>query len=166
MIKSLDLRRGETFRRLSAYLTALVLALASMTPLILSGLASADLLDERELQSTVATPGATTDLTWIFDTTANAANVNQIEIEFCDTPLDACTVVNTPTIAGSPAATLTGFSDNTVTSTTRVNGDNGGSNNQVDIVLTTPGSGASLDEATVSLAPTDITNNAAANTSY
>jgi hypothetical protein len=62
-------------------------------------------------------------------------------------------------------ATLTNFTSggNTVT---RQSGDNGGTNNQILIDKTTADAGASLNEATISMAADDITNNAAANTSY
>ena len=161
-------RFRDLSRRTQAGLSAVLIAFAAVAPVLLSGSASAaPVLTERELQSTTARPGQTTDLTWIFDTTAAVANINQIEIEFCDSPLGTCNVTKVPTIAASPTATFSNFTSNPVTSTTRVNGDAGGTNsNQIDIVKTTADAGASLNEATISLAPTDITNNATANASY
>jgi hypothetical protein len=157
----------EKSRRMSAWLQALVLTSAGLTPLIVTSAASAaPILAERELQSTTSEVSTTTDLTWVFDTTADVADIEQIEIEFCDSPVGTCNTTKTPALAASPAATLSGFSDLTVTSTDDVNGTNGGTLNQIDIVLTTPGAGISLDEATVSLEATDVTNNATVNASY
>lgn len=157
----------ELSRKAQAGIAALVLTLGSITPVLLGSNASAaPALLERELQSTTARPSQTTDLTWIFDTTSQVANIKQIEIEFCATALGACTTTDVATIAASPAATLNGFTSNTVTSTTRTSGDNGGTDNQIDIVKTNADAGASLDEASISLAPTDITNDDTANKTY
>lgn len=154
-------------QRLVVIFQAAILLLGLILPLLVVGSASAaPQLTGRELQSTTAQVGVTTDLTWIFDTTSDVANINQIEIEFCDQPVGTCTVVNIPTIAAALVATLTNFTTNTVTSTTKVSGDNGGTNNQINITKTTIDAGASLVNATISLAPTDITNNASANKSY
>ena len=150
----------ELSRKTQAGLAAAVLTLASVLPVVIQGNAlAAPALLERELQSTSAVPSATTDLTWIFDTTADTANIDHIEIEFCDTPLGACAITKTPAVAASPTATLTGFTSNTVTSTSRTDGDTAGasSNNQIVIDKTTADAGASLDEATISLGATDIT---------
>jgi len=166
MIQTNSLRNGETFRRVSAWATALLIAVASIAPLALYGTASAASLDERELQSSTARPSVNTQLTWVFDTTADVANIDHIEIEFCDTPLDTCTTVNTPTIDATIGATLSSFTTNTVTATTRQSGDNGGTNNQVIVDKTTVDAGANLNEASIQLELNDITNNASANTSY
>lgn len=146
---------------------ALILA-ALLIPLFASiGSAyAAPPLGERELQSTTARPSQTTDLTWIFDTTADTANIDYIEIEFCDAPLGTCAITNTPALSNTPTATLSGFTTNTVTGTTRQNGDSGGTNNQYQIDKTNADAGASLDEATISFGASDITNNATANRSY
>jgi hypothetical protein len=161
-------RIRELSRRAQAGLAAALLGLLTATPLLVpSSVMAAPALAERELQSTSAVPSTTTDLTWIFDTTSAVANINQVEIEFCDSPLGSCAVTKVPTIAASPTATLSNFTSNTVTSTTRTNGDAGGTNsNQIVIVKTTADAGASLDEASISLAASDITNNATANATY
>ncbi len=152
--------------RFEALTYVFMLLLSFFVPLLTPSLAhAAPTLTERELQSTTARPGQTTDLTWIFDTTADVANIDHIEIEFCDTPLGTCTTVNTPTIAASVTATLTNFTSNGNTAS-RQSGDNGGTNNQILVDKTTADAGASRDEATISLDPTDITNNATANRSY
>ncbi len=166
MIQTNSLRNGETFRRVSAWATALLVAVAGFAPLALYGTASAASLDERELQSSTAQPSVNTQLTWVFDTTADVANIDHIEIEFCDTPLDTCTTVNTPSIDATINATLGNFTTNTVTATTRQNGLTGGANNEILIDKTTVDAGASLNEASIQLDLTDITNNATANRSY
>ena len=167
MHKTLTQSMRENMRRVSAWVQALVLLGSGFLPMALSGVASAaPVLLERELQSTTARPSQTTGLTWIFDTTADTANIDHIEIEFCDGPLGTCTTTNTPAIAASPTATLTNFTSNGVTGTTRGNGDNGGTNNQITVDKTTVDAGASLNEASISFGATDFTNNATANRSY
>ncbi len=163
-----SLTLGQRMRRFNAWFQALVLTGAGIAPIALMGSASAaPVLTERELQSTVAQPGVDTDLTWIFDTTADVANIDHIEIEFCDQPVGTCTIVNTPTInSATPTVTLTNFTSNTTTSSTRGNGDNGGTANQIVVDKTTVDAGASLNEATISFLVTDFTNNASDNTSY
>ncbi len=159
-------RQKARAKRLEALIYATILMLSVFSPVFMPGVAhAAPTLTERELQSTSARPSQTTDLTWIFDTTADVANIDHIEIEFCDTPLGTCTIVNTPTIAVSLTATLTNFTSGGNTAS-RQSGDNGGTDNQILIDKTTADAGASKDEATISLSPTDITNNAVANKSY
>jgi hypothetical protein len=170
MSVSID-RLRDLSRRTQAGLTAVVLALAATAPVFLAGSASAaPTLLNRKLASTSARPGQTTQLTWTFDTTSAVANIKQISIEFCDSPLSTCSNVsgttNIPSVAASPTATLSNFTSNTLTSTTRVGGAGGGTNNQIDIVKTTADAGASLATATVQLGASDITNNATANKSY
>ena len=168
MQQNLTQRTSEKVRRFSAWFQALVLTLVGLSPLAMTGMASAaPVLTERELQSTVAQPSVGTDLTWIFDTTADVANIDYVEIEFCDSPVATCTVVNTPTInSATPTVTLSNFTTNTTTASIRQGGDNGGSNNQIQIDKTTVDAGASLDEASISFLTSDFTNNATANTSY
>lgn len=170
MVKNTNIKLtyGQKQRRFSAWFQALALTLAGLSPLALTGMASAaPVLLERELQSTRAVPSTTTDLTWIFDTTADVANIDHIEIEFCDAPVGTCAVTKTPDIdiTANLVATLTNFTSggNTIT---RQSGDNGGANNQILIDKTTADAGASLDEATISLDADDITNDSVANTSY
>ncbi len=155
-----------SLRRVAAIAQAAVIAIGVMVPLLMIPSASAATLDERELRSSTAQPSVNTQLQWVFDTTADVANIDHIEIEFCDTPLDTCTTVNTPTIDATIAATLTGFTTNTVTATTRQNGLSGGTNNEILVDKTTVDSGSSLNEASIQLDLTDITNNATANRSY
>ena len=158
----------ELSRKAQAGFAALVLTATTIVPVVIQGSAlAAPALLERELQSTTARVSQTTDLTWIFDTTSDVANIDHIEIQFCDAPLGDCNTTRTPAIAASPTATLTNFTTGG-NSASRTNGDGGvgGTNNQILVDKTTADAGASLDEATISLAPTDITNNATANATY
>lgn len=155
-------------RRAALWTIAGTFALLTVIPALLPSMASAaPAITERELQSSSARPGVATNLTWIFDTTADAANIDQIEIEFCDTPLSTCSNVsgttNIPTLPGSPTATLTNFTSTGNTASTG-NGDGGGTNNQITIDKTTADAGASLNEATIAI--NGFTNNATANKSY
>ncbi len=157
------------FRDMTLWLQTALLVFALAIPILLSGSAyAAPTLAERELQSTSARPSQNTDLTWVFDTTADTANIDHIEIEFCDTPLGVCTApANIPTInSATPTVTLTGFTTNTTTASDRQNGDGGGTNNQIRVDKTTVDAGANLDEATISFGSTDFTNDSSANTSY
>ena len=156
--------------KVAALVQAFVLAVAGLTPLIMMGSASAaPVLTERELQSTTAVPSAATALTWIFDTTTDTANIDHIEIEFCDAPLGTCTVVNTPTLTDTDIAnntTLSNFTTNTTTTVSVGDGDNGGTGNQITVDKATADAGASLNEATIAITSAEFTNNSAANKSY
>jgi hypothetical protein len=155
-------------RRVSLLTMAVALTIVGVVPAVMPSLVSAaPAVTERELQSTTAVPGVATDLTWVFDTTADAGNADYIEIQFCDTPLSACTTVNTPTLSGTPTATLGGpWTSTGVASTTREAGLGGGANNQFQIDKTNADDAASKDELTISFGASDIVNNAAPNTSY
>ena len=84
---------ASQFRKATLWTLAASLALLTVVPALMPALVSAaPTVTERELQSTSARPGQATNLTWIFDTTADSANIDHIEIEFCDTPLATCTV--------------------------------------------------------------------------
>jgi hypothetical protein len=164
-------RFREVSRRTQAGIAAVVMTLATAAPVVFAGSAGATpTLSNRTLTTSTARPSQPTQLKWTFNTTTDVANIKQISIEFCDSPLATCSAgsgtSNIPTIAASPTATLTNFTSNTVTSTTRVNGLGTGSNNQIDIVKTNADAGASLSGASVQLGATDITNNAQANKSY
>ncbi len=157
-------------RRVTLCTMALALTIVAVVPAVMPSIAfAAPAVTERELQSTSAVPSTTTDLTWVFDTTADAGNADYIEIEFCDAPLGVCNTTNTPSIAGSPTATLGGpWTTTGVTATTVENGASGGTNNQIQIDKTNADDAASKDELTISLAATDITNDTTAtgNKSY
>ncbi len=164
-------RFRELSRRTQAGVSAAVMTLAAIAPVLLTGSAgAAPALVNRKLESTVARPSQTTQLTWTFGTTSDVANIKQIEIEFCDSPLSTCTNItgtsNIPAIAASPTATLTNFATNTLTSTTRTAGDAGGTDNQIVIVKTNADAGASIANATIQLGASDITNNSQPNKSY
>jgi len=155
-------------RRVTLCTMALALTIVGIVPAVMPSIAyAAPAVTERELQSTSAVPSTTTDLTWVFDTTADAGNADYIEIEFCDAPLGTCNTTNTPTIAASPTATLGGpWTSTGVTGTTREAGASGGADNQIQIDKTNADDAASKDELTISLAAADITNDSVANTSY
>ena len=165
-------RFRELSRRTQAGLAAVVLTLATVSPLIFAGSASATpTLTQRKLTSTSARPGQTTQLSWSFNTTTDTANAKQIEIEFCNSPLSACDATgttNTPTIAGSPTATLSGpWTSTAVTSTVLEAGrSNSTANKQIKIVKTNADDATNKTALTVTLGATDITNNAVANKSY
>jgi len=154
-------------RKIGVVAQVALLLTASAAPLLVSQLASAaPALNERELISSTAQPAENTQLEWVFDTTADVADIDQIIIDFCDSPLGTCTTVNTPTInTATPTATLTGFTSGG-NSTTRDDAAAGGTNNSIVIDKTTADAGANLDEASIELLLTDVTNNAAVNTSY
>ena len=112
------------FRDLSRKLQALLVVAGLLASTVLSVVLpnralAAPALMERELQTTSAVPSDTgVTLTWIFDTTSATANIDHIEIEFCDSPLSSCTNVNgasnagsdyIPVLPASPTATLTNF---------------------------------------------------------
>ncbi len=164
-------------RKVTLLSAAAVLLLVSVVPALIPSLVSAaPTVTERELQSTSAIAGGATDLTWIFDTPNTAAtNLTKVEIEFCDSPLSACTAVNgtdnttvaadnIPIIPASPTATLTGPWSSTPNTATRVAGDAGGTTNQIDISLTTPGDNDNLDELHIAVA--GFTNDEETNASY
>ena len=158
-------------RRVSLWTKVLVLGTVGMLPAVLPATAgAAPSITSRTLTSTSAEPSTNTQLEWTFNTTADTANAKTIEIQFCDTPLGTCTTVNTPTIAASPTATLSGpWTSTAVTSTTRVDGrtaSTNGLNNQIDIVKTNADDATSKTALKITLGATDITNNATVNKSY
>ena len=171
-------------RRVTLLSVAAVLSLVAVVPALVPSLVlAAPAVQERELQSTSAIPGGTSNLTWIFDTTSiGATNVEQIEIEFCDSPLSSCTNVdgdgsvadttgasidNIPLLPGSPTATLTGPWTSTGNTASRVDGRNAntaGSGNQINIVKTTADDTNNKDE--LHIAVPGFTNDNIANRSY
>ena len=75
-----------------------ILATASLVPFVFGGSASAaPQLTNRFASITTAVPGAPFSITFQFRL-PSASVVRQLEFEFCDAPLGACTIVNTPTI--------------------------------------------------------------------
>jgi hypothetical protein len=170
MSVSID-RFRDLSRRAQAGLAAIVLTLATTAPVFLAGSASAaPALLNRKLTSTTARVSQTTQLAWTFDTTSDVANIKQIELEFCTNPLGACSAsaATVAQIAASPTATLTGFTTDTVTSTTRVNSRStpATTNTQINIVKTNADAGASLTGLNIQLGASDITNPSTVNKSY
>ena len=170
----------DVSRRAQIGLMAVVVASASIMPVLLAAkVQAAPALMERELQSTSARPGQATNLTWVFDTPDTpSTNLTKVEIEFCDSPLAACTVPNgatdngntpgtsdkIPLLPASPTATLSGPWSSTANTATRVNGLGTGTSNQIDISLTTPGDNDNLDELQIAIP--GFTNDEEANASY
>jgi hypothetical protein len=160
-------------RRVSMWSKIVVLATMGVVPAVMSTVVSAaPTVTERELQSTSAVAAGSTALTWVFDTTSDVANIDHIEIEFCDSPLSTCSAPNggsnagsdnIPILPASPTATLTNFTSGG-NSATRVGGDGGGTANQILIDKTTADAGASLDEATIAIS--GFTNDETSNRSY
>ena len=165
-------------RKALLVLQGVILASAGILPIVISQSASAAVLQlsNREVQSTTARPGptGTPTLTFEFDTTDKSATVNvkQIEIEFCDAPLGTCTAEDgssnagtdkIPVLPGSPSPTLTGWAGTGLT-TTRENGDGGGTSNQVKIVITTPAD--ENNKTNLQIAIPGFTNDEQANASY
>lgn len=161
----------HNLQRVSLGLKVAVLSLVSLAPIVTSTTASAaPAITSRALTSTSAVPSQTTGLEWTFNTTADTANAKVIEIQFCDSPLGTCTTTNTPTLAATPAATLSGpWTTSAIDSTTRVDGrtsPGNGTNNQIDIVKTNADDATSKTALKIALGPTDVTNNASENKSY
>jgi hypothetical protein len=172
MIVDID-RFRELSRRAQAGVAAAVLGLTAAVPLLVTNHAyAATTLAKRKLESTSAVPNSNTQLTWTFDVPANAGSINAdyIEIQFCDTPLTACTTSNTPTIDSSlTAAVLSGFTTDTVATTTRENGLGGGAgntNNQIQIDKTNADVVDGLTGLSITIDASDVTNNASPNKSY
>ena len=93
--------RAKFARKISLLVQAAVLVSAGIMPLLLpASVSAAPQLTNRSASVTTAVPGATFNVTFQFRL-PSASIVRQLEFEFCDAPLGACTIVNTPTI---PAA--------------------------------------------------------------
>lgn len=165
-------------RRASLLTKALVLVGVGFVPVVMQSVAmAAPALTERELQSTSAIPSGTTDLTWIFDTPdIGGTNVDQIEIEFCDSPLSTCTNVvgsdntgtdNIPILPASPTATLSGSWTSTGNTASRVDGRQAAtasSANQITIDKTTADDTNNKDELQITVS--GFTNDETANRTY
>jgi hypothetical protein len=147
-------------------LQSAVLATVGMAPLMLtSSVSAAPQLPNRELRITTARPGQTFDTTFEFDTTAVSSDVERIEIEFCDSPLGSCTIVNTPTIPASSTVSQLNWASGTSFGTyTRSAGTSGGSNNMITVSRTSATSEGSGNNLQIGF--TGLTNNATANRSY
>ena len=177
-MKIRQLRAATAVRKSTLLAEAAVLALIGIAPFLASSFASAaPALSERELQASSAVPDDTgVTLTWVFDTPdlGGATNVDHIEIEFCDTPLGACTTEEgdtdngatdgIPQLPGSPTATLTGPWTTATNSASRVAGDGGGTNNQILIDKTTADNTNNADELQIAIG--GFTNDDEANQSY
>ncbi len=177
-MQSLYTRIYKDLRKSTLLAVAAILGLVGIVPLLTSIASAAPALAERELQASSGVPSDTgVTLTWIFDTTdlGAATNVDHIEIEFCDSPLGACTTEEgdtdngatdgIPQINAAPSATLTGpWTTTTVTATTRQAGDGGGTNNQILIDKTTADDTNNANELQIAIG--GFTNDDEVNQSY
>jgi len=160
---------AKSARKFGLWIQAAVLVTAGIMPIALtsSAQAASTQLSNRSVSQTTAQPSVTNTLTFQFDTTTKGAstNVAQIEIEFCDAPLGACSAItNIPTLPGSPSASLTGWAGTGLT-TTRENGrTTSATNNQIKIVIGTPANEDAKTGLQIQIA--GFTNNAVANKSY
>ncbi len=169
----------ERVRSAALWVKALVLASFGLIPMLsatLSPVYAAPTIQERELQHTTSQADTATNLTWKFDTTSiGATNVDHIEIEFCDSPLGACSAVNgtdnttvpadnIPILPASPTATLSGPWTSTGNAASRTAGDGGGTTNQILIDKTTADDTNNKDELQIAI--TGFTNDEELNTSY
>ncbi len=134
---------SSSLRRALIVSQILILSAVGIVPLLTAQASAAvTQLTTRSVSSTTAVPGATTQLVFTFTTTTKgiATNVKQIEFEFCDQPLGACTISNTPTLTGATSSSLGGGWAGSGTTTTNVNGGTSGTvNNQTNVVITTAG---------------------------
>lgn len=157
-------------RRIGLWSQAAVIVLAGTLSIAVSATASAATtqLSSRSASQTTAVPSAANTLLFTFTTTdkGSSTNVKQIEIEFCDTPLGACSSIsNIPTLPGSPSATLGGgWAGSGVTTTLQNGRTSSATNNQIKVVITTPANENNKAGLTVQVA--GFTNNATANLSY
>ena len=156
----------DDIRKSTYVLFVLFVGVSLSLPMLFNGFASAaPQLPNREARITTARPGQTFDITFEFDTTAVAVDVERIEIEFCDAPLGTCNTTNTPTIPASSTPGQSGWAGATAFgSYARQNGDNGGTNNQIMVNRTDATSEASRSNVTISF--TGLTHNATANRSF
>lgn len=159
-------------RRVMLVAQGLVLAAAGILPLLATQNVSAasTQLTTRSVSSTTGVPGAAAQLVFTFTTPDRGAatSVKQIEIEFCDTPLGSCaSTSNIPAINASPTVTMGGSWSGAGTTVTRdAVSRNGGADNQITIVYTTPGDENNKTGLTITVPSTTITNNATPNKSY
>jgi hypothetical protein len=182
-LKQKSIKQGETMtaiklsgakakaQRLLVAFQAVVLATASMVPMALtSGASAAPQLPNREAQITTARPSQTFDIVFEFDTTTlgSATAVQSAEFEFCDAPLGTCNTSNIPTVPASSTVNEGGWTTtNEATafgSYARQNGDNGGTNNQIQVTRTDTDDQRTLTNVNVSF--TGLTHNATANRTF
>ena len=167
--------RAVTAVRSSAlWMTAAVIAGAGLLPVLLVNSASAATvqLTNRKAEVTNATPSATFDITFEFDTPANGTeDVESIEFEFVDDPLaayDADTLANTPDVTsaayGSQASWVGATAFGTLTYEVGRNASAGTATNQFQVIRTdTTDESADTDKR---ITFTDLTHNASANSTF
>lgn len=148
-------------RRATALAAAVLLSISAVLPaLIVQTVYAAPTISNRQLRSTSAVPGSTTDLTWIFNTTdiGSATNVAQVDIQFCDTPLGTCTTLNTPGMPSSPTVTIPGGQWTGSSPSVSV------ASSTVSVTIGTPGN--ENNKSGLQIAIPGFTNNTAINKSY
>lgn len=161
----------ERFRTAALWVKALILAGMGAIPMLsasLSRVYAAPVLPNREARVTTTQTGATFNITFEFDLPTGFANsIQSMEFEFCDQPLGTCTTTQTPTIPAASTVTQNGnWTNATAFGTyTRTNGDNGGTNNQIQVSRT---QAANETTATTdrSISFTGLTNQSDPNESY
>ena len=178
-MQSLYTRIYKDLRKTTFLLQAAVLALIGLAPFLIQNMASATTEDliNREAQVTNATPGASFDITFEFDTTAHADGalaVQGAEFEFVDDPLAGygSAPSNVPTLNAAPTVSEGGWdTSNEGTAFAfggREDGDNvtagSGYNNQYYVTRTDTDDQRSLTDATIGF--TGLTHNASANTTF
>ena len=100
--------RAKIARKISLLVQVAVLVSAGIMPLLLPASASAaPQLTNRVASVTTAVPGAPFNVTFQFRL-PSASIIRQLEFEFCDAPLGACTILNTPTIPAASTVTQNG----------------------------------------------------------
>ncbi len=163
--------RLPAMQKLKRIVLAAIVASYGAVPLVVSSSAyAAPQVTNREARITSAAPGATVDIVFEFDTTTlgSATAVQAAEFEFCDAPLGTCTTVNTPTIPASSTVSEGGWlttNEATAFGTyARQGGDNGGTNNQINVQRTDTDDQRTRSNVTVGF--TGLTNNATANRAY
>lgn len=175
-------RLKDSARRAMLVTQGLILASAGIVPIVITQRAFAAApsvqLTSRSVAASTGVPSAAVDLVFTVTTPdkTGAIAVDNIEIEFCDTPLGTCVVDGTegsaavanniPTIDASPSATLGGTFAGTGLTTTVEAGDGGGTGNQIDIVIGTPATEDNKAGLTITVPNTTMTNDNTANTSY
>ena len=158
-------------RKMLLVLQSAVLVGAGLAPFALvSSASAAPQLPNREARITTAQPSTSFDITFEFDTTTpgSATAVQAAEFEFCDTPLGTCNTTNVPTVpAASTVSEGSWVTTNEATafgSYARQNGDNGGTNNQIQVTRTDTDDQRTLSNVTVGF--TGLTHNASANKTF
>lgn len=164
----------QSMRKSVLWFQAAVLVGASILPVLLVNSASAATvqLTNRKAEVTNATPGATFDITFEFDTPTNGTeDVESIEFEFVDDPLAAYnsgTLASTPTVTSASYGTQSSWAGavafGTLTYEVGRNATAGTATNQIQVIRTDATSESADLDKRISL--TGLTHNALANETF